>query len=389
VVSSFNAADRSILIAVMPKLQETFGLSRTQLALLNSLFLVVYAISAFFSGFLGDTVRRSRVVIFGLIFWSAATGLCSLATSFPMLLGLRAMVGVGESTYYPSGTALIGDWHKPDYRSRALSLHQTAIFAGGGIGALAAGLLADRYGWRAPFLIFAVLGVLMAGVLLKYLQDRPIDARQTKPGPSLAPLIILFKVRSALMLCGVFGLAAGAATGINVWAPTYVHDSLKMNLASAAFYGAASVNIAGFISVPLGGVLADFLCKRFATGRFLTLAIGLIFAGVTLLPLALVTSATAIGLVLMAASFGKGIFDGCIYAAMQDVIPASARSTAVGFMTMIGFFGGGMAPLLVAKLDGVVGMATAITSMAALYFIAAATLFISTRQTAIDIRAAA
>jgi sugar phosphate permease len=91
----------------------------------------------------------------------------------------------------------------------------------------------------------------------------------------------------------------------------------------------------------------------------------------------------------MAASFGKGIFDGCIYAAMQDVIPASARSTAVGFMTMTGFIGGGIAPLLIAKLAGGVGMAAAITSMALLYFAAAIMLLVATRQTAIDIRAAA
>jgi MFS family permease len=388
-VSVFNAADRSILISVMPKLRAAFHLDLTQLALLNSLFLGVYAISAFFSGFLGDNVRRSRVVIFGLIFWSASTGLCSLATSFPLLLAFRAVVGVGESTYYPAGTALIGDWQKPEYRSRALSLHQTAIFAGGGIGALAAGFLADRLGWRAPFMVFAVLGLVHAAFLFRWLKDRPVSAGQARPRLSFAPLASLFKVRSAMLLCGVFALGAGAATGIQVWAPTYVHDSLKLNLVSAAFYGSASINVAGFISVPLGGVLADLLGKKFKTARFLTLAIGLSIAGLTLLPLAFVRSATAIGLVLMAASFGKGIFDGCIYAAMQDVIPASARSTAVGFMTMTGFIGGGIAPLLIAKLAGGFGMASAIASMALLYFVAAIMLLVATRQTAIDIRGAA
>jgi sugar phosphate permease len=388
-VSLFNAADRSILIAVMPQLRTAFSLDRTQLALLNSLFLGVYAVSSFGSGFLGDSVRRSRIVIFGLMFWSASTGICSLAASFPMLLAMRAVVGVGESSYYPAGTALIGDWTKPAVRSRALSLHQTAVFAGGGIGALAAGFLADRYGWRAPFMVFAVLGLVHACFLLKFLKDRPTSAGAPKPRASWTPLKVLFKTPSALMLCGVFALGAGAATGIQVWAPTYVHDSLKLSLASSAFYGLASVNLAGFVSVPLGGVLADMLGKRYVTGRFLTLAIGLGVAGLTLLPLATAHTAAAIGCVLLAASFGKGLFDGCIYAAMQDVIPASARSTAVGFMTMTGFLGGGVAPLLIAKLAGPFGMAAAITSMALLYFVGAIVLLVATRRTAIDIRAAA
>jgi MFS family permease len=385
VVSVFNAADRSVLIAVMPKLRDAFHLDRTQLALLNSLFLGVYAVAALASGLLGDHFRRSRVVILGLMFWSAATGICALAMTFPMLLVLRAVVGVGESTYYPAGTALIGDWQQPRYISRALSLHQTAVFAGGGIGALVAGLLADRLGWRAPFFVFGGLGLIYGLILLKFLKDRPADPARVEHGGSLAPLRLLLNSRSAMMLCAVFALGAGASTGIQVWAPTYVHDVLQLNMAGSAFYGSTSINVAGFLSVPLGGLLADMLGRRFITGRFVTLAIGLVLAGVALLPFALARDAWDIGLVLMASGFGKGIFDGCIYAAMQAVIPPAARSTAVGFMTMTGFIGAGIAPLLIARLAGASSMALAITSMALLYFAAASILGLSLRRAAADV----
>jgi MFS family permease len=387
VVSMLNAADRSVLIAVMPQLRDAFHLDRTQLALLNSLFLGVYAVAALASGILGDHFRRSRVVILGLIFWSTATGICALAMSFPMLLMLRAVVGVGESTYYPAGTALIGDWHQPRYISRALSLHQTAVFAGGGIGALVAGMLADQLGWRAPFFVFGGLGVIYGLILLKVLKDRPVDPSRIKPQGSLAPMSLLLKTRSAMMLCGVFALGTGASTGIQVWAPTYVHDVLQLNMAGSALYGSTSINVAGFLSVPLGGLLADMLGKRFTTGRFAALAIGLVLAGVGLLPLVLAHDAMVIGLVLMASSFGKGIFDGCIYAAMQDVIPPSARSTAVGFMTMTGFIGAGIAPVMIARLAGAFSMPTAITSMALLYFAAASILGLSLRRAASDVHA--
>jgi MFS family permease len=190
-----------------------------------------------------------------------------------------------------------------------------------------------------------------------------------------------------MMLCAMFALGSGASTGILVWAPTYIHDVLQLNMAGSAFYGSTSINVAGFVSVPLGGLLADMLGRRFITARFLTLATGLVLAGVALLPLALAQDAWAVGLVLLVSSFGKGLFDGCIYAAMQAVIPPAARSTAVGFMTMTGFIGAGIAPLLIARLAGAAGMALAITSMALLYFAAASILSLSLRRAASDLRA--
>src|SRR4051794_4011614 len=126
VVSFLNAADRSVIVAVMPAIRSEFHLTDTQLALVPAVFFWFYAGAAIISGRLGDGARRTRIVVWGLAFWSVATGLVPLSTGFAMLLALRAVVAIGESTYYPTATALIGDWHKPEMRSRALSTHQTA-----------------------------------------------------------------------------------------------------------------------------------------------------------------------------------------------------------------------------------------------------------------------
>jgi MFS family permease len=75
-------------------------------------------------------------------------------------------------------------------------------------------------------------------------------------------------------------------------------------------------------------------------------------------------------MVLVATSVAKGLFDGCIYAAMHDVVPPHARATAVGMMTMIGFFGAGLTPLMVAKIGDAFGMRAGIVAMAGLYFTA-------------------
>lgn len=370
-VAFLNAADRSILFTVMPQLKAEFGLTATQLALLNSVFFWIYAIAAFLSGSLGDRTRRSRVIIYGLLFWSVATGIASLSTGFAMLLALRGLVALGEATYYPTATALISDWHRPAMRGRALSLHQTAVFAGAGVGALAAGYMADALGWRAPFVIFGLTGFVVAAILFKYLRDappRPVPAE----APPRAPLGTVLRIPPALMLCVVFFLANGASTGVTVWAPSFVHDALGLNLGGSALVGAATIQIAGFLTVPFSGLLGDYLSKKSPLGRFYTLAIGLAAAAVLLVPLLWAKTAGTVGLVLLLTSIGKGIFDGCIYAAMHDVVPPHARATAVGMMTMIGFFGAGISPLVIAWMSGSLGLAAGMTSMAAAYVLAVA-----------------
>ena len=389
-VAFLNSADRTIVIAVMPQLRSEFGLNGTQLALISSTFFWIYAVAAFLSGRLGDRVSRSRVILYGLAFWSFATAFASFATGVAMLIVLRGVVALGESTYFPAATALISDWHQPRMRSRTLSLHQTAVFAGAGLGALTSGWIADRLGWRVPFLIYGAAGLALCILIRKWLHDAPVRSAALthglKPeGPG--PLRIVLSRPSALCLCMVFFLATGASTGLTVWAPTYVHDVIRLSLGDSALYGSATINSAGFISVPLGGLLADYLTRRSVIGRFYALTLGLTLAAVLLLPLSLAGSALTVGLVLLASSIGKGLFDGCIYAAMHDVVPPEARATAVGMMTMIGFFGAGITPIFVAQAAERYGMAAGITSLSVLYFIAIALLLLTrdiTRRTVLE-----
>ncbi|QAY77155.1 MFS transporter [Sphingosinicella sp. BN140058] len=369
-VAFLNSADRSILPAVLPQLRSEFGLTPTQLALFGSVFFWIYAVAAFFFGRAGDSARRSRVILYGLIFWSIATGLTPLSTGFVMLLAFRGLVALGEASYYPTATALIGDWHRPEMRSRALSLHQTAVFAGAGLGALFAGMIADRVGWHAPFVLFAAIGLAHAFVLVRFLRDAPIRRTAAVAGKGREPIGIVLRIPPAVMLCAVFFLGTGASTGLTFWAPTYVHDALGLDLGSSALWGSATINLAGFLSVPLGGLLADTLARRTPVGRFYTLAIGLSAAAILLLPLAWVTTAIGVGVVLLATSIGKGLFDGCIYASMHDVVPPQARATAVGMMTLCGFIGAGITPIAVATAAERFGMAAGMTSLAALYVVA-------------------
>jgi MFS family permease len=381
-----NSAGRQILITVLPQVRAEFGLNATQLALINSVGFWIYAVGSLIFGRLGDATHRSRLIAGGLAFWAVATGMVSVATGLITLIVIRGLVATGEATYYPTAAALISDWHRSGTRSRALSIHQTGVFAGAGVGAVTAGALADAFGWRSPFLIFGLIALVFCAVLFKWLRDAPVapsNSGAASGESSRGPLRTVLRRPAALMLCIVFFLANGAVCGIIVWAPTFLHDELGLDLAGSALYGSATLSVAGVICVPLAGFLAHRLAPRTPLAVFYVLAIGLVLAGLLLLPLRFATSAFAVGAVLFASGAGKGLFDGCIYAAMHDVVPPAARATAVGLMTLVGFCGAGLAPIGVAQVSGRIGMAPAMTSLAILY-LAAAILVVATRNSTLQ-----
>ena len=98
-------------------------------------------------------------------------------------------------------------------RSRALSIHQTAVFAGAGLGAVATGYIADLLSWHAPFLIFGGLGLVHAVVLSRMLRDAPIATPRPKPASPPSRSASCSRIPPALMLCFIFALATGASTG--------------------------------------------------------------------------------------------------------------------------------------------------------------------------------
>lgn len=373
-VSFLNAADRAVLNAVKPLLRHSFAINDIQLGIIDTAFFWTYAVCAFLFGRAGDSVRRRGMIIFGLLFWSSATGLMPLATSFAMLIGMRTLVAAGESTYYPAATALIGAWHGPRTRSRALAIHQTAVFAGGGMGGWLAGRLADAYGWATPFVVFALLGLVVLVVLWATLRD---DAPGSVSAPMAEePMRQILSNPAALLLCGVFFLATAASSAVLNWCNTYAHDALGLNLADSALVGPVMITSAGFIAVLAGGALADFLAATQPLGRFTVLTLGLSLGAIGLLPFPWARSVGVVALLLFATSFGKGLFDGCIYAAMHDVMPDSARATAAGLMTMMGFLGAGISTVGLPAIALHTGLGAGFAMMAGLYLLAVCVLLL-------------
>src|SRR5437868_9643698 len=108
-INFLNYLDRYILPAVASRIQAEFHLSDSQVGLLGSAFLLVYAIGTIPFGIWADRGVRKTVIGIGVTIWSLATLFTGLARNYLQLFAARAVLGIGEASCYPAGTAVLGD----------------------------------------------------------------------------------------------------------------------------------------------------------------------------------------------------------------------------------------------------------------------------------------
>ncbi len=374
-VCLFNYADRQAIFSVFPVLKAQFGLSDVELGVVGSSFMWMYALFGPVAGWLGDRFERKTIIIFALVFWSAATAATSLCHTFWELTFVRSLGGLGEAFYFPAAMSLISDYHGRKTRSRAMSLHQSSVYAGTITGGTVAGYVAQYYSWRSSFVLFGAIGCLL-GIMLAMLLKEPQRGQLEPGGEQMGTgyggirdgLKEIFRSRMVAVLCSVFVGANFVAVVFLTWMPSFLYRKFHMSLTMAGLNGTVFIQIAAVLGVLSGGMLADRLAGRHRGGRILTQAIGLI-GGVPFLFLTGWTRSLPL-LMLAMTAFGyfKGLYDANIFASLYDVVDVRRRAAAAGILNSIGWLGGGLAPIVIAKASESFGMSASISATCAIYF---------------------
>ncbi len=156
------------------------------------------------------------------------------------------------------------------------------------------------------------------------------------------------------------------------WMPKYLHDGFHMSLAASGLAATAFVQLASMTAAPLGGWLADALRKRTPAGRMIVQAIGVIAGAPFVIWCGLTRSVTSLVAALTAWGLCKGLYDANIFASLFDVIRPEARGRAAGFMNMVGWIGGGAAPLVVGYIAWKTSLGLAIAAAALAYAVGGA-----------------
>jgi MFS family permease len=361
-ISFCNYADRTVLSAVIPKLKGEFHTDDFRLGLISGGFLWAYACSAVASGYLADRYSRTSMVRWGLLMWSLLFVLVSFTKNLPLFGCLLALAGVAEATYYPAGLALISDYHSST-RTKALSIHQTAVFAGVGIGGFVAARVAEIYSWRSAYLYFGCAGLLLAMGIWPVLNGAR-GARNTTRSVQTLPRVNgsiaswqILRVPGYIPLAILYVGANIVTYALLTWLPTFLHDARSLSLSDASKYGLGSFNLATLLTVVLGGVLGDRIVRRSGADArrvFLAVSVALFGGSVSLLNLCPNLACTVA--VLLSAGIFKGVFDANIYAAVHDVVLPRDRATGVGLLTALGFTGAAASSVIVGAAGGGIGL---------------------------------
>jgi MFS transporter, Spinster family, sphingosine-1-phosphate transporter len=254
----FNFIDRYILPGVQPLVQKEFLVSDAQIGLLTTVFFFVYMLIAPLTGWLGDRFPRKPLIIAGALLWSIATLYTARVHSYQTLLIRHAIVGIGEATFSIFAPALLADFYPEADRNRVLSIFYITIPVGGALGYLTGGILGQHYGWRMPFFIAALPGVLIALAFYFFVRE-PKRGSADSLAPTLNRTTLSGLSRNPAFWTATLGLAMWtfAVGGISTWLPTFLVRFGSMSVAKAGTVAGALTVLDGLLGTIAGGWLGQ------------------------------------------------------------------------------------------------------------------------------------
>ena len=329
-----NYADRNVLFAVQPLVQQEFHISKQQTGFLASVFLLCYMCAAPFVGPVADRYSRKIIIAVGAIFWSALTLLTAVTHTYGELLVRHTLVGVGEATFVTIAPTFVADLFAESRRGRILGIFYLAIPVGSAAGYLLGGSLAPAHGWRFPFYIAAAPGFVLALTVL-FLREPPrgqFDSLKETPERST----ILGLARNPAFLCATLGMAMMTFSlgGLQAWMPQFLYSERHYSLEKANLYFGMIIVVDGILASLAGGWLGDFLLPRMKSSYYFVSAVSMA-VGIPFMVLGLFVSGPTMVPAIAIAAFFLLFNTSPLNAAVINSVGAHIRATALAVNILI------------------------------------------------------
>lgn len=172
-LSVITYLDRVCIAVAGPRMQDSLHISPQAWGWVTSVFFLSYSAFEIPTGALGDRIGPRRVLTRIVLWWSAFTSLTGVASNYAWLILVRFCFGMGEAGAYPNASTVIGRWVPSESRARAWGLVWMTSQIGAAISPLLVIPIQARYGWRASFYLFGVLGMIWAAVWYAWFRDWP------------------------------------------------------------------------------------------------------------------------------------------------------------------------------------------------------------------------
>ncbi len=243
---------------LFPTIMDEFGLARAAAGLLIGLVVLVMALFGLPLSLLANKFGLKRVFAVGLFLVSAGV-LAPLAPSFPALLVLRLLLGLGMAIVVPMTLAVVMAWF-PSERFPLINTMTTVWQSlGVAVGMFITVPLAAALGWDNTLAVYGVVGlaVAVAWLLLGKTPSAPTAIRV----PPLREVLHLARQRNTIVLGLGFAGSFSFYTSMSSWLPTFFSEAKGMSEQEAGFV-TGLLPFVGILGTVLGGVLAAWVGRR-------------------------------------------------------------------------------------------------------------------------------
>jgi MFS family permease len=350
---TFMYADRNILSPVMGIIGDDWGLSKTQLGLMSTVFFITYAAMQIPAGILADRFGRVKILVIGYVLFGVGTILSGFAPGFIIFLALRAFTGLGEGTYYGPVYGITSGSIPPKYRG----LSSAFINSGMAIG-ISLGFIASSYftytlekSWQFSFYLFGFLTIVVAiliGVFVK--DDRSKEQRQAaRVKGERGSMKVLFTRNHIftyiLIFCSLYGFF-----GMLTWLPYYLQSVRGLEGSQTGIIS----SLVPWASIP-GAILFGYLSDKMKNKKPLILLLVLLGSICQfVIPYADNYSLMIVGLVIYGL-VGKLALDPILISFIAEITPSHMYSRAFSFFNFAGMLSSIFAPYLTGYLADAMG----------------------------------
>ncbi len=365
-INFLNYMDRWVAAAASPLIQKEFHLGDALIGLLGSAFLIVYAFAALPFGYWADRGVRKTVIGVGVAIWSLATLFTGFARNFVQLFLSRAVLGIGEASYYPAGTSLLSDYFPKEQRGRVMSIWGAGSTLGIAVGFAGGGFIAEKFGWRNAFFFAAVPGILFA--LLAFSLREPLRGSAESRGPALAKthdaglgqffaLMRIPTLRATILAQTLlfFVLASNA-----FWLPIVLNRRFDLSVGKAGLLAGVVLVTGGLIGTLAGGWIGDRGALKSPAAHLQVGIVGFLL-GAVFISVALVAPMNVGPVPVFVPAFFLAVvclylYSGPFTALSQSVVSPGLRASAVTMLLFVSHvFGDSHSPFDVGLLSDRIG----------------------------------
>ncbi len=351
----FSASSQLIImVPILPEIAETLGVNSFWQGMLLTAYALSLGVSALITGPASDRIGRRRILLYGTGLMAITLALHTVAANYELLLLMRLLAGIGGGMLSGGSVAYVGDYFPYEKRGWANGWVMSGVAFGQVAGVPLGKVLAAGFGYRWPFLMFAIpMG--LATVLIWRFVPQPsadLDDEALTVRRFLNKYLGLLKKSRIAAAVGAYFLMFCGIGLFTSFLPTWLETTIGVSSYSIALLFAIGGS-ANVLASPLAGRLSDKIGRKpLVIGSSLALAL---FSA--LAPVFIVGFSSAAGLFFLA-MVAVGVRISPLQSLLTALVRDQERGLLMGLAMSIGQAGFGIGSFVASATVGPYGYAS-------------------------------